>query len=264
MLRLGSSIEQLLRIREEIGWLYGSEDLCVLLYSLVKREKPAVVVELGTGLGVSTAWMAAAMKEMGKGTLHTYDNGSHYISEPSQKFLSGLTEPLASFARLEEGLDGFNAFIHSLMKWVGVEEHVVIHRDDISMKKVVSDDAFQAGVDMVFSDFNHSPESIQALLSAFLPVMRETSSVFIDSASTHRLSYLALERIVEHLNQGRLPAGLAKGLNEDQIQHVEGKVRRSSFRLMHLIETHDRAQNSTAWLRIEPIDIQAAGATFFH
>ncbi|WIX26603.1 hypothetical protein PUV44_08560 [Xanthomonas arboricola pv. corylina] len=91
------------------------------------------------------------------------------------------------------------------------------------MKKVVSDDAFQAGVDMVFSDFNHSPESIQALLSAFLPVMRETSSVFIDSASTHRLSYLALERIVEHLNQGRLPAGLAKGLNEDQIQHVEGR-----------------------------------------
>ncbi|CAE6698840.1 hypothetical protein CFBP6600_03740 [Xanthomonas arboricola pv. corylina] len=69
MLRLGSSIEQLLRIREEIGWLYGSEDLCVLLYSLVKREKPAVVVELGTGLGVSTAWMAAAMKETGKGTL---------------------------------------------------------------------------------------------------------------------------------------------------------------------------------------------------
>ncbi|PPU94881.1 class I SAM-dependent methyltransferase [Xanthomonas albilineans] len=264
MLRLGSSIEQLLRIREEMGWLYGSEDLCVLLYSLVKREKPAMVVELGTGLGVSTAWIAAAMKEAGRGVLHTYDNGSHYISEPSKKFLSGLSEPLNSFANLRDGLDGFNAFIGSLLSWVGAEEHVVVHLGDIAMGEVASDDAFQSGVDMVFSDFNHSPESIQALLGAFLPVMRETSSIFIDSASTHRLSYLALEKIVEHLNQGRLPAGLTKGLDELGVQHLETRVRRSSFRLMHLTETSDRAQNSTAWVRIEPIDIQAAGVKFFH
>ncbi|WP_045728407.1 hypothetical protein [Xanthomonas sp. GPE 39] len=132
------------------------------------------------------------------------------------------------------------------------------------MDQMASDDAFQSGVDMIFSDFNHSPDSIQALLGAFLPVMRESSSIFIDSASTHRLSYLALERIVEHLNHGRLPVGLTKGLDELEVQRLETRVRRSSFRLMHLIETSDRAQNSTAWLRIEPIDIKAAGVTFSH
>ncbi|MGS0579267.1 hypothetical protein ACQEPV_002940 [Xanthomonas oryzae pv. oryzicola] len=141
---------------------------------------------------------------------------------------------------------------------------MIVHRGDIAMDDVASDDAFQSGIDMVFSDFNHSPESIQALLGAFLPVMRATSSIFVDSASTHRLSYLALEKIVDHLNQGRLPSGLTEGRDELEVQRLEARVRRSSFRLMHLIETSDRAQNSTAWLRIEPIDIQAAGATFFH
>lgn len=264
MLRIGSTIEPLLRIREEMGWLYGSEDLCVLLYSLVKRERPSIVVELGTGLGVSTAWMAAAMEENGHGRLHTYDNGSHFVSEPSRKFLRDLSEPLASFSRQSEGLNGFDAFIHSLLEWVGVGDRVVVRRQDISMKAVASDLALKEGIDMVFSDFNHSPENIQSLLGALIPQMRETSSIFIDSASTHRLSYLALERIVDHLNQGRAPAGLSKELSQDEAERLQCRVRSSSFRLMHLIEATSRAQNSTAWLRIEPIDIHVAGATFFH
>ncbi len=123
---------------------------------------------------------------------------------------------------------------------------------------------FKEGIDMVFSDLNHSPENIQSLLGAFIPQMRETSSIFIDSASTHRLSYLALERIVDLLNQGRLPAGIVKELNQDEARRLQDRVTASSFRLMHLVEATNRAQNSTAWLRIEPIDIHVAGATFFH
>lgn len=42
-------LEKLSSLRESMGWVYGSEDLCVLLYSLVKRTRPRIVVELGTG-----------------------------------------------------------------------------------------------------------------------------------------------------------------------------------------------------------------------
>ncbi|MNT61209.1 hypothetical protein D3C72_1988360 [compost metagenome] len=50
-------LEKLSSLRESMGWAYGSEDLCVLLYSLVKRTRPRIVVELGTGFGVTAAWL---------------------------------------------------------------------------------------------------------------------------------------------------------------------------------------------------------------
>ncbi len=59
----------LLALHNEIGLIYGGEDLAVLLYSLAKRECPKRVVELGTGLGVSSFWIAHALRENGFGHL---------------------------------------------------------------------------------------------------------------------------------------------------------------------------------------------------
>ncbi|MEJ1967854.1 MAG: hypothetical protein WDN03_04330 [Rhizomicrobium sp.] len=36
------------------------------------------------------------------------------------------------------------------------------------------------------------------------------------------------------------------------------------FRLMHLIERRARRQNSTAWLRVEPVDWQPHPVTMLH
>ncbi|MGH8464550.1 MAG: hypothetical protein ACRER5_10420, partial [Pseudomonas sp.] len=80
-------LEKLSSLRESMGWVYGSEDLCVLLYSLVKRMRPRTVVELGTGFGVTAAWMAGALRENGGGVIHTYDNGSHFSSEPGVRYI---------------------------------------------------------------------------------------------------------------------------------------------------------------------------------
>jgi len=92
-------LEKLSSLRESMGWVYGSEDLCVLLYSLVKRMRPRIVVELGTGFGVTAAWMAGALRENGSGVIHTYDNGSHFSSEPGIRFVEGLQGPLADSLR---------------------------------------------------------------------------------------------------------------------------------------------------------------------
>ncbi|UUZ54623.1 class I SAM-dependent methyltransferase [Massilia sp. H-1] len=88
------NFEFLQAMRDQLGPMYGSEDLCVLLYSLVKREKPRVVVELGTGMGVSTAWIAAAMAENGGGTIYTVDNGGHFARSYEIGRVAALNGPL--------------------------------------------------------------------------------------------------------------------------------------------------------------------------
>lgn len=256
--------DRLVLIRERMGWIYGSEDLCVLLYSLVKRMQPGIVIELGTGFGVTTAWMAAAMKESGRGVLHTYDNGSHFESEPGQRFLQELEPPLPALAALNDGRPDYLAFLAKILVWADVSDHVVTNQCDIDFKAVAGTPAFDGGVDIVFSDFNHSPESIQSLLGAFLPRLADSASIFIDSASTQRLSYLTLERIVEDLNNNKIPLGLLAGLSPTEEAVLIRKVQRSRFRIMHLIEAHVRAQNSTAWFSIEPVDTVATAAAHFH
>mgnify|MGYP003583331330 CR=1 FL=1 len=256
--------ERLALIRDRMGWIYGSEDLCVLLYSLVKRMQPGIVIELGSGFGVTTAWIAAAMKESGRGVLHTYDNGSHFESGAGQRVLQELEAPLRAFAAAGDERPDYLVYLAPMLRWVDVMDHVVAHQCDIDFKSVASSAAFNAGVDIVFSDFNHSPVSIQSLLSAFLPRLADCASIFIDSASTHRLSYLTLEKIVADLNSNKLPLGILAGLSVTEEAALICKVQRSRFRLMHLIEAHVRAQNSTAWISIEPVDTVATAANHFH
>lgn len=43
------------------------------LYDYVKRLKPAVILELGTGVGGSTYYMTSALKENNKGVIYTCD-----------------------------------------------------------------------------------------------------------------------------------------------------------------------------------------------
>lgn len=57
------------------GAVYGSEDQAQLFYALIKMQKPEVVLELGTALGVTSFWMAQAVKENGSGRVFTVDNG---------------------------------------------------------------------------------------------------------------------------------------------------------------------------------------------
>ena len=53
-----SSFAPLPELRNRIGGYYGSEDLAVLFYALIRRERPLNIVELGSGLGVTLFWMA--------------------------------------------------------------------------------------------------------------------------------------------------------------------------------------------------------------
>ncbi|MBK0052708.1 class I SAM-dependent methyltransferase [Stenotrophomonas sp. S39] len=229
---------------------------------MVKRTRPRIVVELGTGFGVTAARMAGALLENSSGVIHTYDNGSHFSSEPGIRFVEGLKGPLAD--SLREMGQNYPAFLQHVFQWAGGENHVVASWQEIGFAEIAQAPAFDGGIDMVFSDFNHSQDSIQALLAAFLPRMEESASIFIDSASTQRLSYLTHEAVVDALNQNKIPRTFNKNRSEQDIDALLRMVQCSRFRLMHLLEACDRAQNSTAWISIEPVDVIPTAATFLH
>jgi hypothetical protein len=69
---------------------------------------------------------------------------------------------------------------------------------------------------------------------------------------------------VDALNQNKIPRAFIKDRSEQDIDALLRMVQRSRFRLMHLLEACDRAQNSTAWISIEPVDVIPTAATFLH
>jgi predicted O-methyltransferase YrrM len=257
---ISQSIDYLLAIRDQLGPVYGSEDLCMLLYSMVRREQPRVVVELGTGLGASTAWMASALKEIGAGRIYTFDNGSHFQDASVKGFLAQLTGKLSDLAQLSK-----NASYEECMAWifdrVDVADRIHLINADIDFNAHAVEAVAQGQkIDLLFSDFHHAPKTILQLLGAYLPHMNTTSAIYIDSASTLLPSYWMLENLVRMLNAKRIPTELRQGLDSDQLAALHHLVDTCSFQLVHLVEKAARSQNSTAWLRIAPDALHPAHA----
>lgn len=252
------------KLRYKLGPIYGSDDLCVLLYSLVKRQKPRVVVELGTGFGVTTAWIAAAMAENGFGTIYTVDNGANFENARTRhKFdrLDGVLAPLSSMMNAQ-------GFFAEIFKCAGVSQHVRTIERSIDLANLawldaeINKDTEHALIDVVFSDFNHSVQTICRILASFLPRMADNASIFIDSASTKMVSYYMLEHLMKMLDNNKVPIEvLEMASSTAQREQLANILHTSVFKLTHLIERQERAQNSTAWLSITRPSLLPAGAT---
>lgn len=217
---------------DSIGSIYGTEDFSIFLYSLIKMRKPKTVVELGTGLGSIALWAGLALEENESGRFYTVDNGAEWNHLKQAKPQMG---PMFREQYLE--------YINNLIDKFELTQYIkFIHRD-------ISNTELPDGIDILFSDFSHGPVDILSLLSEILPKMSATSIVMFDSASTYYSSYHTLEAIVDMFNSGKVPASMQNR------KHIQELVNSSRFRLQHVVESKDRAQNSTACLYIEPVDI---------
>ena len=259
-------LTKLLRLRAVLGPFYGSEDLCLLLYSLVRRERPQTVVELGTGLAVTTLWMAQAIRENRYGHVYSIDDlrqGPVVI-----KFLEKNREALHGLIPVDDGTT-FRDYLERVTETCGLSPFVT-YRDATMAPDagpLLSEAAVDFGpapIDILFADFKHDPDSIMRILTFFLPRMAECSSIFIDSASTTINAFLMLERLVSQLNSGKVPQAFLAAGSEEQRSALIRIVAQRQFRLTHLIERKARTQNSTAWLRIEPVDWKPHPATQLH
>lgn len=265
MWNIAARFLELLATRYQIGALHGSEDISVLLYSLVRRERPRVVVELGTGLGVSTVWIASAMKENGLGVIYTFDNGSHFEKESVKEFLRDLSGPIAPLSKIAQ--DGtYVEFVTALFELCDVQEHITLVNDEIDIDSIdnIRSAIGPEPIDVIFSDYRHSPAMVEKIVAKFLPLMNETSSIFIDSASSHIPSFLTLERLVQQLNEQKLPKRLRLSMTDEEQTAARRVLETTNFKLVHLMEKLDRRQNSTSWIRLEPADLIPPVTTFFH
>lgn len=230
-------LSEIKKLTDEIGQIYGTEDFAIYLYSLVKMSKAKNIVELGTGLGSTALWIALALEENRVGTLHTIDDGSewNHLKQAKDRFQFYFREDYANY-------------ISNLIDHFQFSNQIQFHNETIESFDLEN-------IDILFSDFQHSPYAVMKCIADHLHKMSDNSYIFIDSASTYYSSYHTLNSIVDCLNQSKIPKTLIEMIDSKNIHTFQTKVNTSRFELTHVIENKNRNQNSTAQIKILPIDI---------
>jgi hypothetical protein len=108
-------------------------------------------------------------------------------------------------------------------------------------------------IDVLFSDYNSAQEVLASLLSHFLPRMAASASIFIDGASASYRSFLFMEKLIGDLNRAKLPAALLRPSTGSSFLSWLPLLHTRRFTLVHLTRQH-ATQNSTTWIKIEPVD----------
>lgn len=244
----------MLRLAARLGPMFGSEDSALLLHGLAKMQRPEVAVELGTGVGVSAMAIATALQANGHGMLYTVDDLQLLAGD--ERYLPAVVAALD-----QEGFDALDAsdpaaFFSGLAEQLGVAERCTLlsRRIDLADHRHFDDYPFaKAEIGLVFSDFQHGPDDVLALLGAFLPRMAPVSSLLIDSVPNVWTSYLVLEHVVSELGAGRVPAALQERCGCDLREFAATR----DVRLVHLHERKPRdGQNACSWIQLQPRDVR--------
>ena len=249
----------LMHMRNRVGYLYGSEDISLLFYALIRREKPQNLIELGTGVGVTAFWMAQACKENGSGKVWTVDDGSQWQDDAHFRAAVAPLSAIAPFDQIDFASVTYVDFMRRAIQLLGLSDHLEFlpaHLDLEQGMKLdpVSFPFLRTPWEFLFLDINRTPDHILDVLQQFLPRMGTWGSIFIDSASTSAVSYLFLENLVNQLNAGKVPRRFLEEPDAEWRRRLFDSVAARRFTLMHLVERLKRSQNSTAWLKIEPND----------
>lgn len=120
-----------------------------LLFVLVREFKPTRCLELGTCVGISAAYQAAALKMNGKGTLVTLEGSPAFASLARENLRAlGLDNVIVVVGRFQDTLDGVS----------------LRHRP----------------LDYVFIDGHHDEEATVAYFSRILPSLDDKAVVVFD------------------------------------------------------------------------------------
>lgn len=140
---------------------------CWMLFELVNRFRPAVAVELGTGLGISAAYMAAAMRLNHYGHLYTLE-GADTLVELAQHNLTELELPNVDIilGRFQETLER-------------------------QMRRV-------SPVDLVFFDGHFEGEATRGYFEQTLPYLSSASLVFFNGITHNDGMGAAWNEIITH------------------------------------------------------------------
>lgn len=249
------------RLSEIFGAAYGTEDFSLFLYSLAKMERPKSLFELGTGYAVSTMWLALALEENGFGHLWSIDDGRDFAAAKIESLFNEVGERVLSapFTAMNDDYT-YGNYVQSLADSLGLSSRVTFISatlDETNILEVLSahTKALQQPIDLLFSDYMSSAPGLYLLLGALLPYLSKRANVFLDSVSTRFDTYLALERLISQLNQQRLPSSFQEHYSSEHCELIRGVLASHELKLLHIVESKRRPQNSTAWIKLEPIDL---------
>lgn len=79
-------------------------ETALFLFSLIRHQKPELVVESGTGQGISSTFIAEALVANGKGKLVTFEWFDHF-REAAEKNLEGLPVEVRPGLSADSGLE---------------------------------------------------------------------------------------------------------------------------------------------------------------
>jgi predicted O-methyltransferase YrrM len=250
-----------------LGETYSSEDKASFFYALIKMQKPQRLLEIGTGVGVCSLFMAQAVKENGSGHVFTLDNGTEW-DKHFEPYFTDRIRPSPTFAPLLER--DFFATMQRLAEKAELGDRISFLQGELSVtdvEPITAEDhpflasALAAPLDLVFCDIDHSPVGCLGILTKFLPLLAPAASIFIDSASTFLPSYLALEHTVAQMNAGKVPAFMLASSDPGTRRRLRDLVAARRFTLIHLTEHKERNGNGFAWLKVEPANLFPAPLT---
>lgn len=239
------SFDKIKRYTDKIAHFYGSEDLCIHLYSWIKMIDPKLCLELGTGLGSTALWLSTALKENESGgILHTVDNGFDWNDMREHLQLEG-------FSNISES---YEEHICNLIKEFNLKDNIEFYNSSVDQFNSTKLQEFQKNsIDLLFIDYRHGPVIIIQLLSEYLPYMSENSMIFIDSAPTYYQSYSMLKDLIFNLNNNKNIKSLLSWSKYPE--EVKEKISLCRFELFNIFENKNRDQNSTACIRLSSNDV---------
>ena len=253
--------QQLLAImKSQIGPVYGSETLSMLLHVLALRERPLRVLELGTGLGTTTVWIAAAMAQAGQGEIVTIDNGSQFPPDPRNAAF------VERFRQIFPGPQTHADYMSDLTGRLSFGNRITYLQRELDFDSpddlLRSMDVPAGEYDWVFCDVSHGPRAVECCLAAGLSMAAPAFSLFIDSASTYSQSFLLGERLIGQLSRSKVPDVFNEIEDDATRNRLRDVVHDREFSIHHFTEQVDSSQNSTMLIKAVPVDSVPYPATF--
>lgn len=190
----------------------------LMLHSLVRNIRPRTVVEVGTFVGVSTLWMAAALEEAAQdpgrapvapgqtdGVIHCFD----------------LFRPIPKAEWRDAELTGdVVAFVRGNLERAGLAHRVVFHpgsspeqlkahRDLLRGPPAEEPHRRTAGVDFALVDGDHTIPGVLKDLEALEPVLNQGGYILLHDTFPEQCgNHFGPRHVIDHLD------GVLKGLYE--------------------------------------------------
>jgi hypothetical protein len=227
---------------DKFGHLYGTADFAKFLYSIIRLQHPEVVLELGTGLGVSAFWMAQALRENNKGHIWTVDDGSDWTKNLKKT-------PHKEFKKHSN----LRSYVDTRAKFFGLQSRLTFVNETLKPTSKFFDP--EKKIDLLFADVHSGPLAVASLLAFYLPRLSSRGSIFIDRASTILSSFLMLEFLISELNHGKIPLTISERIHTKKEQaNLQKLVSACRFKLVHITKQEPSDQNSVAWIKVERND----------